>query len=50
MIITRHNKNLYTWKKWKLTKNEMIKKNKENKSSKLENKNYEDLGYKSRLC
>ena len=27
-----------------------IKKNKEKKSSKLENKNYEDLGYESSLC
>ena len=28
----------------------MIKENRGNKSSKLENNNYEDLGYKSRLC
>ena len=32
-------------------KNEMrIKENKENKSMKLENKNYEELGYQSSLC
>ena len=27
-----------------------IEENKENKSSKLGNKNYEDLGYESNLC
>ena len=27
-----------------------IKENKEKKSSELENKNYEDLGYEPRLC
>ena len=34
----------------KLAKNEMRKQNKKTKSSTLENKNYEDLGYESSLC
>ena len=44
MTVTRHNKILYTWKKQKLTKNQMrIKENKEKKSSKLESENFKSL-------
>ena len=42
MTITRHNKFLYTWKTNKKKKIKMrVKENKEKKSIKLENKNYE---------
>ena len=53
MTITRYKIILYTWKKLKPNKKKKkirIKENKEKKSSKLENKNYENLGYELSLC
>ena len=41
MTITRHNKFLYTWKRNKKKIEMRVKENKEKKSIKLENKNYE---------
>ena len=41
MTITRHNKFLYTWKTNKKKIEMKVKENKEKKSIKLENKNYE---------
>ena len=41
MTITRHNKFLYTWKMNKKKIEMRVKENKEKKSIKLENKNYE---------
>ena len=53
MAITRYKIILYTWKKLKPNKKKnkiTIKENKEKKCSKLENKNYENLGYELSLC
>ena len=51
MSITRHHKISYTWKILKTNKKwNKDKKKKEKKSFKQENKNYEELGYGSRLC
>ena len=51
MTITILNKDLYTWKKLKTNKKKKKKCNEDKreprKSSKLENKNYENLGYDS---
>ena len=48
MTITRYNKDLYTWKKLKTNKKKCNEDKREpRKCSKLENKNYENLGYDS---
>ena len=44
MKITRHKKILYPWKELKIIKIKLrIKGNKENKCTRLENKNYEEI-------